>query len=239
MARGMPSSRRHSCAISRSSLIGGRRGTSRLAGANDEELDRVRAAEVVDGGIEGRCGEHRYGNNALPRDAQPLATGDEHPQVGRDAERFLEQGVDGRHQMLAVVEHDQHALVAHVIEHGLPHGGTGPGYDFEGGGQRLVEQRFVAHPGQRYEPHAVGECAHRSPGHLEREPGLTDTSDPDQGDDRALAQELRDRDHVALTTDECARRRNQVPSRRVLRAKARKLPGQLADGRPGKHARGG
>ena len=156
-----------------------------------------------------RRGQRRNGILLLARDVKPLPARREHARLQRrDDGRRLGQ------QLLEIVEHEQQLLLAHEgvqIVGGAEHLGDG----------RLHERR-IGDRRERDEPDPVRELVRELGRSLQREPRLPGSTRAGERDERAGAQELRDRHELMLTTHQGVRLHRQV--RLVQRLETRILP---------------
>jgi len=127
--------------------------------ARAEKLRRLALREFDRGRIAPRFGEGEGGDaaNHLPRQSQRLATGRQELHAARPVEEKFCQRGDGRAQMLAVVEDEQHAPIAQFGDEGIAPLLSGTIAYAQGGGDRV---RDTGAPGGRDEidePDVAGE----------------------------------------------------------------------------------
>ena len=84
----------------------------RGAGPLDEQLDGLQLCEPGRVGVSTRCGQlqRRHPPGQLTRHPERLATGGEHGDAGATGQQRGGQRGGRRHQVLAVVQHHEHAL---------------------------------------------------------------------------------------------------------------------------------
>ena len=191
-------------------------GCSGAAGRNLQRLDRPERLAV-----------HR----------QRFPAGGQDPQPGTRLQQIVDQSGGRLHDVLAIVEAQQHALGADrgddrlrdgQFRH-LGHAQTGP--------DRIGDQPCVGHDGQVDPRHTV-RCQTRrriTAGDGGREPGLADTTGPGQRHQPRAAQCRDDASRLAVTADQrCAWARQSSP-RRFRQCPARHTttdPASRATGRP-------
>ena len=121
---------------------------------------------------------------------------------GRDRVQPDEHG-RGIHDLLEVVEHDQHASAFEGARDALLEPGFAVVADAEEVRDRGQQQPLLEHALQQHEVHPVGEEVLAGVGDLDREAALADPARPDQGHDAvvALLQQLAHLREVALASD--------------------------------------
>ena len=169
-ASGMPSSRRQisatAAALSSVSANALRRPAARCA----EQPHRLGLLEAAGGAAATSDGTRQA---TSPRDPQPLAAGGEDAQVGQARSSALGERGAGVDQVLAVVEHEQHARVAdQAAERGDRVAPRSAAAAPSARGGLADHERRVADRGELDEPDAVCEAVRLPRGQLEREPRL-------------------------------------------------------------------
>jgi hypothetical protein len=132
----------------------------------------------------------------------------------------------GTEQVLAVVQHDEQALVdARGHEH-VDERTAGLFLDAQRARHRLHDEAGVRDRGQLDEPHAVRIVVEHVRGKLQREPRLADAARADQREQPRAVQRLARLDQFALAADERRGLLRQVVRRRLERAQRGEVAAQ-------------
>ena len=169
-----------------------------------EQLDRVRGGQGRRGQAGARASlgqrERRYLPVELALHAQSLAAGGQHGQRRAGGQQALGQAGRRSGQVLAVVQHDQHLMVADVLGHRLGRvlpGGIGHA---QPAGQGLPDDPGVLDLGQLYPAHPGREgLAGRSRGG-QGQPRLARAARAGEGEQAGAGHRLHDVVELALTT---------------------------------------
>jgi hypothetical protein len=171
-------------------------------GAVDEEPDRVvgHGGTGFDVGLGQR--QRRDPVDELAGDAEALAAGREHVEVGTPGEQVAAESGDGVDDLFAVVEHDQHLLGADRLGERAQERLAADRGDPEPLGDLLDEHVGVADGAELGHAEPVGEVGHHLFGDADGEPGLAGAAGPRQRDHPVLAHEVADVGDLAAAADE-------------------------------------
>jgi hypothetical protein len=203
--------------------IPGRDAESRFhrRGALDEEAHRFAGRDLVERVRAERIGngERRHRKLRFAGDPQRLAARGENGQAGRRLQQLPRERRAGLHEMLAVVEDQEHAPALQVLHQRLDYGAPGFLLHPEHKRDHLRDARCLREGRELHQPHAVGVEREHVPGDFEREPRLSGAADAGERDKARSAQHRRDAADLALAPDEAAERGGNVvviPGRRGL-----------------------
>ena len=132
------------------------------------------------------------GKRGLAADVQRLAARREDLRLDPRLQEFGRELGARLQQMLAVVEHDQHATVLDEPRQGL--GDRSPGlllYAYDGS-HRLGDEPWIGQRRELDQPDSVRVLVHHAGGDLQRQPRFADAAGARQRDEPGLRQELRD-----------------------------------------------
>ena len=170
----------------------------------DEQRHGGRARRAVQARrpIAGRRRQRRHLEHALAADAQHDAARHQERRRRRDRVQPHEHGC-GIHDLLEVVEHDQHPAIGEGVGDALLERGFAVVADAEIVGDRRQQQSGLEHALEEHEVHAVGEHVAARQGRLDREPALADAAGADEAHHAigAACQERPDGVDVGLAAD--------------------------------------
>ena len=210
--------------------------TARARSTNSATADDVLRA------VQGRRLEARRSRQRLDL-VHPLSA-DAQDDPARDEEgRQREGGVQahelgrGIHDLLEVVEHDEHALVGQSLRDAVLEVGGAAVAHPEGVGDRRQQQPPLEDALEEDEVDPVGEEVGAGPRHLDREPALADAARPDEAQDPlgALGEQIVDGPDIVLAPDGRRVRGRHVT--RSGRAAARRPPPSLGAAASNRSAR--
>ena len=191
--------------------------------------------EQTDGGrFEQFCLRYALAGNRQRRDAQHLFAG--------DAERFLrrrqhpqprcggKQGIDHRRgridHMLAVVDDQQHGLVAHAARQQVQWRELARRLDAQRRRGRAGDQRRVCNRRELDHPHAIDVMVEPLRASVLREPSLADAASTGERHQPARVEQLSNLCEFAFPADKGRRRMRQVRASRVAYAERREVAAQ-------------
>ena len=128
----------------------------------------------------------------LARDAQRLLAGDEDAHLGRRAQQILGKLAHAAGQVLAVVQHEQQALVVQVIRQRLGQRAAGRLAYVQRVRDGLRDERLIRHRLQVDPPGAIGERGQQIGCDAEREARLAHPAGAGERDQAVGSQELAD-----------------------------------------------
>jgi hypothetical protein len=190
-----------------------------------EVTQRPRQVQPVDlreaAGI-GWGGQPRHRVFLLAGDPQRDARGDETGDVRAAPQQVGHDGT-GRHDLLEVVEDEQHPVLADVLGEHLDRGTTSTVHDTQRASDRRGDEGRVADRFERHEPDAVGESIGRRGRELEREPCLARAARAGQRDEPGAAQQRQRLGELPFPAHEGRQLGGQVVRMGVERTKRREL----------------
>ena len=172
----------------------GRVDDARLAG-HGQSLEPAQVAGI------GRCRQARHRVLLLARDVQGRAAGDDDLDRGCGPQQVGDDRC-GRDDLLEVVEHEQHRLVAQPVGERIGDRPGGPLRDADRAGDPGGDQHRVADRLERYEEDAVREVVRDAGGELERQSRLARAARPGQRQQPGRAEQGRRLGQLGVATDE-------------------------------------
>ena len=197
-------------------------------GTVDEQPHRFRRDELSSIASPFPCGklQRRHSVLMLAREPQRDAARRQHLQTGRRVEEVADRRA-AVHELLEVVEHDQHVEIREVPPKATGEVPTGRLPHLEHSGDRRDHQRGIGQWAQVHEEHAVGEPVELPRSGLERQPGLPGSTRAGEREQSRLTNQSLDVAHLPFSADERGSSRKQVgpvapprPQRREVGAQA-------------------
>ena len=150
----------------------------------------------------------------LTRDLERAAAAGQDGEVRAGRQQLVDRCAGPDH-LLEVVEHDQHALGADVVDEALDRRATAAIRQHEGLRDRRGHQLRVADGCQLDEPHAVGVVAQSASGDLEAEARLPGAARPGEGQQAVIRQQSADGVDLRVAAEERRQAGRKVVRRRV------------------------
>ena len=207
MASGRPSSARQMAAtlgdVPRPEHEAGRR-RGRPLGEQPDRVVALRSQVEALGAVSGGSAERRHLPDALGGDAQRLAAGGDDLESGRAGQQPLAQAGARVDQVLAVVQHQQHAAMPEGLGERVEQRPAWLLVDADDGGQPGHDVLGLPQVAELDEPGAVREVARDGVEQPEREPRLADAAGAAQGHRAHHAQQLTQLADLGRAADETA-----------------------------------
>jgi hypothetical protein len=193
------------------------------AGPGGEEAYRVVRGQVLEaqvGARRRRC-ERRDGVLVLRGEPKRCAARGEHEQPRRRRQQAGDE-LDIRHELLEVVEQEQHAPVAETRREHFLHG-LARLVHLQRLGERRSEQRRIVHGGEVDEDGAVAQLRRQLRGGGDRKPCLARAARARERDetDVVAPEERGDRGHLEAAADQWSRRHGQLHAHGCRRLRSR------------------
>ncbi len=176
--------------------LGQREMQQRLCGAVGEQLNRVKAQRVRNResfrAIDGRGGQWFQPDHVLLGQVQRDAARRQDRQPRGLAAERLDEARARFHQVFAIIQHQEHGLVAQVIHNGAGRRATDVGRQTHGPCDRIVHRAFISNARQFDQADVMGKNAGHALGNLDRQARLADAAGSGQGHqpDRSARQKI-------------------------------------------------